>query len=699
MNDLLSYLSAQARSRPASTVRFVAGELWRRSRARLRQELDRGLPEVGASELVKAAPLFLPPVLPSLRPGVPARWMEHTLERAERIVRGDVEIFGAWVPLGVQPDWHCDWLSGHRWPLAPAGALRVLDAPPGADVKRPWEAARFHQALALGTAGVLSGEAKFARTFAHQVGHWIEENPWPRGIHWAMPMEAGLRAINWIQAAAFFSACGHLEPGLARELSRSLFLHGRHLWAYREWNPVARANHYLACVVALLWLGSLFEATAEGREWLAFARRELLREMEGQTGADGVAHEGSSNYHAFVAELFFSGALLLARRDARTRRGANGAASNGHLNAAIERATSPQFAARLTRMFGFLAALCAGREVPPIWGDADDGRVLPFAGTTDSPVIALSAIASVLQGPAAAQPVSPDPGRDAEVFWRFGCVAQDPPAPPAHRSQAFADSGFYFFSSPRLRGSIRCGPLGVSGWSNHAHNDQLSFEFAVDGRAVLVDPGLPCYSEDRQARNLFRSTRWHNTVEVAGAEQNRFWPALLFRIVDDTHSRAELWQQGAAGTHFVGSHRGYLRLPQRVLVRRELRLTAQNELTIRDILEFTGPSSPAEARWCFHLAPHIQPEPIATADGTGDEAARQASCWRFGPVLLSVKPCPGLEGLTARRVEGSIAPRFGRKLAAPILEFQGTLTRSTEVIFTFTPADHSEAGTPRRVLL
>jgi uncharacterized heparinase superfamily protein len=270
--------------------------------------------------------------------------------------------------------------------------------------------------------------------------------------------------------------------------------------------------------------------------------------------------------------------------------------------------------------------------------------------------------------------------------------------PAAHSSQAFAESGFYFFSSPRVRGSIRCGPLGVRGWSNHAHNDQLSFEFVVDGRAVLVDPGLPCYSGDREARNLFRSTRSHNTCEVAEAEQNRFWHALLLRIVDDTQSHAECWHADAGATRFVGSHSGYLRLPQRVLVRRELQLTSDDVLTVRDILEFAGPASHTKVRWFFHLASEIRPEPIDATEEARLALDTQPSRWLLGPAILSVQSCAALQGLEARVSEGAIAPRFGQKMSAPVLEFQANLTGRAEVLFTFTPAKHPEAALPCRVL-
>ncbi len=685
MSELLSYLAAQARSQPASTLRFVAGELWRRGRARFHPALASGLAELGTEQFRSAAPLFVPEAGLAERRASPAPWMDATLERAERISRGEVEVFGEWVPLGPRPDWQRDWKSGHRWPLGPAGRLRVLDAPHGADVKRPWEVARFHHGLALGAAAALTGDARPAHTFAALTQHWIAQNPWPRGIHWAMPMEVALRAINWIQAAMLCSLAGHLEPAFARELSGNLFLHGRHLWAYREWNPVARANHYLACVTGLVWLGVLFEGTAEGRQWLEFGSREVLREIECQTGADGVAREGSSGYHALVAELFLSTALLLARRAAQ------GQAANGHLAAAIERGTSAAFAARLPRLFDFLSALCAGREEPPIWGDADDGRVLPFGGTAASPVRVLAALGEALAG----RPISAgSPAVDAEIFWRFGHHPEPPvgaSALPVRESQAFADSGFFFFSSRRMRGSVRCGPLGVRGWANHAHNDQLSFEFSLDGRGVILDPGLPCYADDPAARNLFRSTRYHNTVEVAGAEQNRFWPAMLFRIVDDTRSRVEHWRVDKSGTSFAGCHFGYLRLPQRALVRREMRLAADDTLAVRDSVELAGPAALA---WYFHLAPELAVEPAAQQPSIADSSVAGMnlhSRWRLGPVLLSVWTGFPPRELAASTTDGWIAPRFGRRLSAPILEFHGQLAEPAEVLFVFAPTEPHSA--------
>jgi hypothetical protein len=689
MNDLLSYLFAQAERQPLRTLQFAAGEAWRRGRQRWVDSLEEGLPEF-AGEI--SAARFLP-FLPDFALQAADKlntlpFSAATLERAARICRHDFEVFGEPVSFGTEIAWHRDWKPSYVWPLDLSGRLRVLDAPSGADVKRPWEIARFHHALDLGQAFAFTHDPAYAVEFAAQVRHWIRENPYPRGIHWAMPMEAAIRAANWITAAAFFAPAGWLAPELSRELLGSLFLHGRFIRAHREWNPVTRANHYLACVVGLLYLGALFRDLPEGRGWLDWARRELIAEMESQVGEDGVAREASSGYHAFVAEMFLDAGLLLVRLDGAPQGGVN------ELRGALQRSCGAAFVARLERMFDFLAALSAGRERPPIWGDSDDGRFLPFGGMQSSGAAGVVAVGRMSLGwPAAGAQDSP------ECFWRLGAMHPEsrPPVGAAAvctpLAEAFRDAGFFFFSSPRLRGSIRCGPLGAGGWSNHAHNDQLSIEVCCDGRAVIVDPGLPTYAGDPDARNLFRSTRYHNGVVVAAAEQNRFWPRLLFRIVDDTRSRLLDWQVGPEGVEFAGEHSGYQRLPQRAVVRRELRCDAVNDrLELRDTIQLHG-AAPVE--WFFHLAPGIEPQPLGDSAAplppagaaAGDGALSWHSTWRIGPLILGVWTSLPPELLRARQEDGWVAPRYGQKVPAEILSFRAEASGSIRAAFVILPED------------
>jgi hypothetical protein len=434
---------------------------------------------------------------------------------------------------------------------------------------------------------------------------------------------------------------------------------------------VARGNHYLGCVVGLAACGAVFADLEEGRRWLVGARAALLREMEEQVGEDGVAHEGSSSYHVYLAELFLTGALMLARHAAVPGLGAK---------AALQAALGADFCARLEKMFGFIAALLEGREHPPNWGDRDDGRVLPMcfasSGGNDEPAAHLLAAGRALfrRGdwpagcPSCAQP-----------FWMLGDCA-GPPSHSAARpgSREFRDAGFYFFSSHRLRGSLRCGPLGVRGWANHAHCDQLSFELCADGAPIVVDPGTYLYSGDPVARNLFRSTQYHNVPCVAGCEQNRFWPGLLFRMMDD--ARCRLLYAEDNGEHFAlaGQHFGYRRLPQRVRAVRSFTLGRRAEnVSVCDILDGRG-RVPVE--WNLHLAPGIEPRPVAGAPDLIPDAAREwmrgpnggappvlRGAWRIGPLMLRVW-CAA--PLACEVAEGWVAPRYAARRAAAILRWR-----------------------------
>ncbi len=732
MNDLVSYLLAQARYRPMATAKFTAGEIWRRGRLRLLDSLESSLPSF-SSYLLRSrfAPFYPARALDAGEFGSHfLRAAETALTRAEEIQRHEFEIFGERFACGAEMDWHRDPKTGHRWPLRKAGELRIVEAD-GADVKRPWELARFHHLLPLGKAYLLTREPRYAQEFAAQISHWQKENPYPRGIHWAMPMEAAVRAVNWIAAAAFFAGAPEasgLDEAFWQEFLRALFLHGRFVFAHREWNPVARGNHYLACVVGLLHLGALFADKPEAQRWLRFARREFLREMNEQVREDGVAHEGSSGYHMFLTEMFLTGAMLLVRLDAKNnespRGGGLGARPNhrdapehGDSNTAardelggvkawaqLAESCGKEFTARLEKMFEFIAALAAGREHAPILGDADDGRLLPYCEASVDPAAHLLSVGRALFG--RSDWVTDGDGCE-EVWWRLGQAASCTEgegtkagesrqadgglkAAPTE-SVAFHHSGYFFFASPRLRGSVRCGPLGINGWANHAHCDQLNVEFCCDGRPVIVDPGTYLYSGSAATRDAFRSTRAHNTVVVDGEEQNRFWPGLPFRMVDDTRSDAKLWRAGAERVEFAGEHSGYEGL--RVGVTRRVTVDRQKDLlVIHDTLRGSGKH---KLEWFFHLAAGIAPERVETWRGdlvAMAELAPEAAgfifqaAWRVGPMQL-IAAAPETVRLETRLEGGWVAPRYGRREEAAVVRFLCEAKMPAGVAFAFAPGN------------
>jgi uncharacterized heparinase superfamily protein len=92
-------------------------------------------------------------------------------------------------------------------------------------------------------------------------------------------------------------------------------------------------------------------------------------------------------------------------------------------------------------------------------------------------------------------------------------------------SKAFPQGGFYI---------MRHG-------DGHKHNSRLSFELFAGDKSFIIDPGSYIYTADREMRNLFRSTRYHNTVVVDGKEQNRFNEDELFRMKQDAAVKMNRW--------------------------------------------------------------------------------------------------------------------------------------------------------------
>jgi uncharacterized heparinase superfamily protein len=95
-------------------------------------------------------------------------------------------------------------------------------------------------------------------------------------------------------------------------------------------------------------------------------------------------------------------------------------------------------------------------------------------------------------------------------------------------SKAFPQGGFYIMRHGDLYMIVDCVPADPKSPSGHKHNSRLSFELFACDKSFIIDPGTYIYTADKEMRNLFRSTKYHNTIVVDGEEQNRFEEDELF---------------------------------------------------------------------------------------------------------------------------------------------------------------------------
>jgi len=446
--------------------------------------------------------------------------------------------------LGPEIDWSRDFKSGRRWPLRQSSLLRVAYED-GSDVKVPWELSRFQHLPLLAASGHVD-------EVGAQLESWIAANPVELGVNWTTTMDVAIRAANWVATLALSADGAGTEPWFERTLE-SLLLHGRFIRSHLEWSE-ARGNHYLSNVVGLLPVAALFFGSREGRDWAQWAAGELVSEMEHQVRTDGVAHEASTSYHRLVTELFVCGTQAA--------------------DALVPGAIPDWYRERLDLMLAFVRDYSRPDGLAPQIGDADDGRFLPLGH------------------------YGADPRDHRHLFAQAGR-----PLEQAAGSAAYPEGGFFVLRNGSLYAIVRCGDVGRRGHGGHGHNDQLSFELADARGALVVDPGTYLYTPDPVARNLFRSTAFHATLRVGGAEQNELRTDDLFTMTDRTRAEALSWD----ATSFEGRHHGF---PGATHTRRiEL---AENELTIRDTV---ASSEAQELEWTFPLAPGAEERIEVRADG------------------------------------------------------------------------------------
>ena len=560
------------------------------------------------------------------------------LRAANAVLRHEFDLLGSGPKqLGTPLPWHTDFKTGRQWPLAYCSDIEYNELDRPTDVKVPWELSRCQHFTRLGQAYWLSGDERYAREFVAETTDWIAANPLSFGVNWACAMDVALRAVSWIWGFHFFagaSACA--DAAFRGRFLRALFMHGEFIVKHLE-KADLNGNHYLCDGVGLVFLGCFFRQSRTGRRWLALGRSIVEGEIMQQTTPDGVDFEQSTAYHRLVLEAFLTSYLLLR---------ANGVEASGACWA------------RLESMCDFVAAYTKPDGRAPLIGDADDGRI-QILGT--QPIgdhrYVLSSAALIF----GRDDLAAAAGRCwEETFWLMGAAALDRfPArhdsPLPRRSAAFPDGGFYILRGRDSHTIVDCGDVGMRGRGGHGHNDILSFELFLNGFNVVTDCGAYLYTASREWRNRFRSTAFHNTVEVDGEELNRFLgPNALWQLQYDAQPVSPAFGIGEHADCFCGSHSGYTRLPSAVLHTRALFVNHERpRVLVRDRVDGSGRHTMV---WRFHLDPAVTP----AVDGRD---VRLAS----GDRMVWLLPSDAAASWLPTIEDGWVSPSYGVKVSTKVV--------------------------------
>jgi Heparinase II/III-like protein/Heparinase II/III N-terminus len=557
---------------------------------------------------------------------------------ADRAIAHEFDLLGSGaVALGPQLPWHTDFKSGREWPMGYSPRLEILELDRPSDVKMPWELNRCQHFTALGQAYWLTGDERYAQEFVDEVSDWIPRNPWAHGVNWVCAMDVALRAVSWIWAFHFFGdAVACRAPEFRGALLRSLFLHGDYIAGHLERGEI-NGNHYLCDGVGLVFLGAFFRDTRKGQDWLRVGREIVESEIFTQTSDDGVDFEKSTAYQRLVLEAFLTSHLLLSLH-------------GEPLNAT--------WVARLERMLEYVESYTKPDGTIPLVGDADDGRVQKLGVQPINDHRYLLAVGAVLSGRG-------DFKRAAgtfsdEAFWLLGPPAVSafeaipPPSAPI-RSTAFDGGGVYVLRTDRAHVFVDCGEVGMHGRGGHGHSDITSVEIWLDGLNLVTDCGAYLYSASREWRNAFRSTAFHNVVQVDGEELCRLIsPDNLWQLRDDARPRDIAWKWGDRADYFRGGHDGYARLDPPVSVLREIVLLKDGpDVVVRDTLDGRGTQTLVSR---FHL------DPALTAAVERDGVVLRAAGRRAWLQPIELPP-----GSHITIEDGWVSPTYGVRVPAQVV--------------------------------
>lgn len=483
--------------------------------------------------------------------------------------------------FGGRVDWLREPASGVRWPLGFHGDVRLVRGD-GSDVRVLWELNRLGHLVTLAQAYAAGGDEELAEEFFAQVESWCEQNPAGQGPNWACAMEVALRAVNLLAAFRLFRRSAALnEVRLARLLA--LFdAHGRHVRRNLEYSFIATGNHYLSDVAGLLWLGLLLPELAAAKAWRAFALKELLRELDRQVLQDGADWEASTNYHRYATELFLYTFLLCRENGLEV-----GAAAW----------------ARVRSMLEYVRAYLRPDGRAPLVGDADGGQFLPLARRGADEHAYLLAVGAAVFGERRFKLQDEAP---AELFWLLGAEGvrafEELKTAEAATSASFEHAGVCVLRAGDLYLHLNAGGAGLDGRGAHGHNDALSIEVSACGVSFIADPGTYVYTSDLRARQEFRSTAYHSTVEVDGAEQNTTPEAAPFFNGDEARPRLLDFGTTEEVDAAAAGHRGYERLPAGAVTHRRAVTFKKRERYWLVEDELTGAGT-HDFRFIFHAAP------------------------------------------------------------------------------------------------
>jgi hypothetical protein len=596
---------------------------------------------------------------------------EKFIEQAEKIVDGKFDLLGYEnLNFGKKVNWHYEPVAEKYIPFKHWKQFDELSAAETGDKKIVWELNRQQYFFTLGVAFWLTGDERYAETFAVHLDGWMQENPPGIGINWASSLEVSFRAVSWIWAFHFFKASTHFTPELFQKALKFVYQHGRHLLKYLS-TYYSPNTHLTGEALGLYYLGTQFQFFKSAKTWRETGERILFEELDRQILSDGVYFEQSTWYQRYTADFYTHFLILKTLSGEETGKD-----------------LQLKLGAKLQSLVDFLMYATRPDGTTPIIGDDDGGRCLPHDIRKSDDFRHVLSTNAILFERGDYKFVA---GQFAEeTLWLLGGAGKQSfeflrERVPSQSSAAFEAGGYFIMRDGWTETDnfllVDCGEIGaLSG--GHGHADALSINLAVSGRTMLVDAGTYTYHESEQMRDAFRSTEAHNTLTIDDESQSEMNGKFSWK----TKANANLknWISQPRFDFFEGSHDGYERLATPATHTRGILFLKNDYWIVRDFVQTSGKH---DYKLNFHFDPKTNPQIESAENGNSciSETTETDGGWRlftFG------------DNASWHQKDSQISKCYGGKMDAPLLQFASSGIGAQE-FFTFLLPSEKGADAPQ----
>ena len=522
-----------------------------------------------------------------------------------------MRMFDCYEERDYRTRWNAGFQTENDWPETPySPTMRISQRADIGDIRTNWELNRHFQLAQLAKSYYVSGDEADLTEFAALFEDWNAHNLFLHGPQWTSAMELAIRVNSWIYAWCFLDrALAKWKKQDARRLlaglSNGIQVMTEYIVRHRARGSSAN-NHLIVELYAVAMAGLLYDDAA----WKKLALDELARELERQNNADGVNLEMATHYQAFVMEAY--GLLMLQP-------------NIGHI--------TEGWKLRLTQLSRYLCDCCGAGGETVLFGDDDSGKILDLGGRNVKGIhVVLQLMGLVLDERYTDEPIcetlrwltDAQKRRKNAEKCRYCC-----PLVSVRR-----EGGYTILRSrdEKVLLAMDHGPIGFGTLAAHGHADALSVQAFRNGKKILTDPGTWNYHLDKNLRNLFRSTAWHNTVCVTGRNQSEMLGPFLWGRRAQTRL-LDIREDESGVTVCAQTQYGSIRHT------RTLRFDQQRTLTLEDAIEGLEPDD--DARKNFSLAPDLRIQlsdnrcTAANADGAVTLTAADGDSWQAAEYVYS----------------------------------------------------------------